>query len=359
MNAAARVANSVANAPLVRGANAAANAASNAAKGANAAANAAAQKTQSGMSKIYEKMKAVVGEKGGVIILIAVVLLAFIAVIVYISFTLKASNLQGKRLLPEPIKLDEQKTPTTIDAGEIPKSAVGREYTFSCWLYVDSFDQTNETPQMIMYRGSKNTIADANPIFMMDGNNNKLYFVLKTQGSSFTNSTDINYDVNLKHILSRSYFNNKDFKIDTPNIHKHIILSVDYIPLQRWVNLVLVVDNKIITTFMDGEIYSVKTVDEYKMTKQPEFDVRGNKIDHNLIIEKSEGSIFLGKYNNGRSPNAFLSNLEYYNYAISLNDVKKIYMNGPFSKNFLNMIGISSYGVRSPIYKIDEYQSNM
>lgn len=317
--------------------------------------NSAKNSTSGFMSSINGMM----GDKAPIVILIAVVLLAFIAVIIYISFALKDSNLKGKRLLTQPVKLDEMRTPVAIDAGDIPKSAVGREYTYSFWYYLESFDQTNNTPQMLFYRGSKTTLGDANPVVMMDGNNNKLYFVVKTQGSSLTStSTNINYDTNQGNILSRSYFNNKDFTLSTPNVHKHIIMSVDYIPLQRWVNIVVVIDNKILTVFMDGEIYSVKTIDEYKMTKQPEFDARGNKINYNLIVEKTEGSVYVGRFNSGQTPNAFLSNLEFYNYAISLNDVKKIHMNGPFSRNFLNMIGISAYGMRSPIYKIDEYQSN-
>lgn len=322
------------------------------------AVNSAANASKAASSGIMSSVQGMMGDKAPIIILIAVVLLAFIAVVIYISFAMKDSNLKGKRLLTQPVKLDEIKTPVTVDAGDIPKSAVGREYTYSFWMYLESFDQTNNTPQMLFYRGSKTTIGDANPIVMMDGNNNKLYFVVKTQGSSLTSTAgNINYDNNQGMILSRSYFNNKDFTLATPNVHKHVILSVDYVPLQRWVNVVVVVDNKIITIFMDGEIYSVKTVDEYKMTKQPEFDVRGNKIDYNLIIERTEGSVYVGRFNSGKTPNAFLSNLEFYNYAISLNDVKKIYMGGPFSKNFLNMIGISAYGMRSPIYKIDEYQS--
>lgn len=333
--------------------------ANNASKTVSNAANAARNAAKNATGGLMDQMKGMLGDKGPIIILIAVVLLAFIAVVIYISFALKASNLKGKRLITQPVKLDEIKTPVTVDAGEIPKAAVGREYTYSFWFYLDSFDQTNNVPQMLFYRGSKTTIADANPVVMMDGNNNKLYFVVKTQGSSLSATTsNINYDTNLGHVLSRSYFNNKDFTLSTPNTHKHVILSVDYVPLQRWVNVVVVVDNKIITIFMDGEIYSVKTVDEYKMTKQPEFDIRGNKIDYNLVLEKSEGSVFLGRYNGGRTPNAFVSNLEYYNYAISLNEVKKIYMSGPFSRNFLSMLGISAYGMRSPIYKIDEYQGN-
>jgi hypothetical protein len=136
-----------------------------------------------------------------------------------------------------------------------------------------------------------------------------------------------------------------------------MIITIDYVPMQRWLHVVMVVDNKLVTTFIDGEIYSVKTTDEYKMLKEPERDARGNTITHNLIIEKTQGTLYMGKFGPAAPPSSYLSNLEFFNYAISINDVKRIYVHGPFSRNFLAMLGISSYGVRSPVYKIDEYQS--
>lgn len=309
------------------------------------------------VGNVASNVNSVLEEKWKIIVLIGVVVLAFIAVIVYISFSMKASNLKGKVLMKTPVKLDEQQVSTVIDAGDIPKSVVGREYSYSFWMYLDSFNQSNDKPQMVMYRGSQNSLSDANPVVMMDGNTNKLYFVFKTQGSSLSAvSPFIKYDTDLSNILKRSYFMNKDLTMTTPDINKHVIMSIDYIPLQRWVNIVIVVDNKLITIFMDGEIYSVKSVDEYKSTKTPELDSRGNKIDYNLILEKTEGNIYLGRYNKSPTPPAFMSKLEFYNYAISLTDVRRIYINGPFSKNFLNMLGVAAYGVRSPIYKIDEYQ---
>ena len=301
-----------------------------------------------------------------ILIMIAVVLLAFVAVIIYISFELKSSNLKGKQLIKQPIKIDELKSPVVVEGGDIPKSAVGREYTYSYWLYIEDASQSGTaapdgtfSPKMIFYRGSDTSLADANPIVMMDGKTNKLYFVIKTQGSSLPVGNNTSVNNNLSNIINRSYFLNPNFTMDTVDVHKHIILSIDYIPLQRWVNVTTVIDNKIITVFMDGEIYSVKTVDEYKTSKAPEFDASNKVKDYNLIIDKTENNIFIGKFGNNFASqvNGYISNLQFFNYAVSINEVKKIYMRGPLSKNFLQLIGISSYGMRSPIYKIDEYQS--
>lgn len=312
---------------------------------------------------IIEKMPSLSGgsilssEKMPMIIAISVVIVIFIAVIIYISFVIKASNLQGKVLIAEPRKLDEISSPIVVDSADIPRLASGREYTYSFWVFVDKFtQQQGGIPRMIFYRGSATSIADANPIVMMDGTTNKLYMILKTQGSQLV-STDrnlVDYDANLKRITDRSYFLNKDIQLSTPNSHKHIILSIDYVPLERWVNIAFIVDNKMITIFLDGEIYSVKSVDEYKMLKPPVPDNRGNIVDYNLIIEPSGGDLYAGKYGINPVAEAYLSNLSFYNYAISLNDIKGIYRLGPFPKSWLSWFGISKYGVRNPIYKLGE-----
>lgn len=298
-------------------------------------------------------------EKMPIIIAIGVVILAFIAVIIYISFALRAANLQSKRLLKEPVKLDDLRSPYLIDAVDIPKPAVGREYSYSFWLYIDAFQQSSDgSPQMIFYRGSQTSISDANPIVMMDGSTNKLYMVLKTQGSSLKSTTNtFNYDTNLKHILNRSYFLNKDFYLDTSDVHKHIIISVDYVPLQRWVNLSFVIDNKLVTTFMDGEIYSVKSIDEFKMMKTPEVDANGKVRDYSIIIEPTSGNIQLGRYGPSETPNAYVSSLQFFNYAASLNDIKAVYKMGPFAKSWLSYLGINAYGIRSPIYPLYQQQN--
>jgi len=76
----------------------------------------------------------------------------------------------------------------------------------------------------------------------------------------------------------------------------------------------------------------------------------------NLIIDKSDGDIYIGanpQSSQNITINGYMSKLDFFAYAISSIDVKKIYDQGPFSRNFMSMIGLgSTYGVRSPIYNI-------
>ena len=292
-------------------------------------------------------------DKMPLMIFIIVVVLVFVAVIVYITFALKNSNLASKVLTAKPMKLNELATPFEISGSDIPKPAVGREYCYSFWLYLESFEQTPENNKLIWYRGNKDDVASASPLVMMDSMENKLYFVIKTQDSSLTGLGTPAAD--LRNIVSRNYY--KDLTATGPDVNKHIIMEVDYVPLQRWVNVVVMVDNKIITLFLDGEVYSVKSTDELKSLRKPELDNNGKPVPYNLIVDKSEGNIYIGRnaINNKVTVNGYISKVEFANFAVSLNQVKSIYNAGPFSRlaGFLSQMGLR-YMLRSPIYRIDQ-----
>ncbi len=340
------------------------NPAVNSTKNLSSTAAAATGKAKETMSKAKDYMKNLYENKGPIIIFILVVVLVFIIVIIYITFVLKNSALKGKVLTTTPLKLDEMSVPYDISSSDIPQPSVGREYSYSFWLYVNQFDQTPENNKLIFYRGAKDDISQANLLAMMDSSENKLYLCVKTQDNNLdqsllmSDSTALSSAVDLRKIVSTNYFANPTTKYDKSN--KYIILEVDYVPLQRWVNFTLILDNKIMTLFMDGEMYSVKSVDEVKAYRKPELDNAGNQIKVNLILDKADGNIYIGKntINNRITMNGYLSKLEFHNYAVSINQVRSIYNQGPLAKGgILGSIGIP-YGFRSPIYKLDTSVNN-
>lgn len=297
------------------------------------------------------------------IIIIAVTVLLFVAVILYIMFAMKGKGLSGKALTTAPIRLEKLEMPVEIFNKDIPKPAVGREFTYSFWLYLDSFEQeydnVNKRPihKFVFYRGNPGDLAAANPVVFIDGLSNKLYMVLKTSGSSLLATAGKDVNVDLHEILANNYFLS-DKPITSPELNKHLVMAVDYVPLQRWVHISLVIDNKIATVYMDGEIYSVKSVDEFKALREPAKDRLGRTVDYNLILDKTDGNMYVGRgtVGNKRAPNGFLGNLSFYNYALSLDDVRGVYAKGPVSGNgLLSMFGMSQYGFRSPVYKMDQY----
>ena len=318
------------------------------------AANSAKTAALATANKTSNFFKDIIDKQGPVVIFILAVILVFVIVIIYITFALKNSNLSGKILTKSPIKLDSLAVPFEVSASDIPKPSVGREFGYSFWLYIDKFEQTPGNNKLIFYRGTKDDLSMANPLVMMDGVENKLYLAIKTQDNTLTGLTTTGSTAaDLTKVIKNNYFKNVDYH--GTDVNKYVIMEVDYVPLQRWVNFSMIIDNKIVTLFMDGEIYSVKSTDELKALRKPELDNAGNKINYNLIIDRTDGGIYVGKnsINNKVTVNGYLSTLAFYNYAMSLNEVKYIYNRGPLVGNgWLQKLGIG-YGVRSPVYKIN------
>lgn len=310
-------------------------------------ANASANASGKGNNKMY------------MIIIIAVTILLFVFVILYITFAMKSKNLKGKVLLNVPVKVDTRDAAIQIVNGTMPKTMVGREYSYSMWMYLESFSQDMNTTtnkpyhKLIMYRGAAGDIASANPIVMMDGRSNKLYVIIKTTESSIASNTVTS---NLDEILTNNYFYNPNMGLENPAVNKHIILTIDYIPLQRWVHVMAVVDNKVMTLYLDGEIYSVKSTDEFKASRQPHVTRLGRTIDYNLIVEKTDGDLFIGKSLIGgkRTIDGYVAKVEFFNYALSIDNVKKVYQAGPLPRGLLAWLGLGQYGFRAPIYKLNQ-----
>ena len=207
---------------------------------------------------------------------------------------------------------------------------------------------------MVFYRGESGNLTNANPIVMMDALSNKMYIVMKTLNSTLTDNPErgVNYTQDTRKITERNCFmNTKNTCSVADGNNGHVILTVDYIPIQRWVHVMFVVDNKLLTLYLDGQIYSVKSVDEYRGLK---------KLNENLVFSQSTGNVYVGKnpaIGNGNTITGYLSRLEYYNYALNVSDVKNIYTKGPLAKGVLSVFGLDAYSLRSPIYKVDEVQN--
>lgn len=292
-------------------------------------------------------------DKAAVIMVIGVTVILFVFVIIYITFAMKSSNLKGKLVNSKPIFLSSRmEKPERIISADLPKTVSGREYSYSLWMYIEDFvADPNRNHAIIMYRGGDNqttSIASANPIFFMDAQSNKLYVVVATQSSTITASSGSQPSLN--DILIRNWFSSTDANMNESNSNKHLILPVDYVPLQRWVHVALVVDNKIVSLYLDGDLYSVKSIDEFKGIR-----AGGNSVNYNLVVQRTDGDIFIGRNPTSAMNNTikgYVGKVEFFNYALNSNEVKTSYNGGPIGKNFLNWFGITQYGVRSPVYKI-------
>jgi hypothetical protein len=131
-------------------------------------------------------------------------------------------------------------------------------------------------------------------------------------------------------------FNSGSFISINDSVDDMLEFKLDYIPLQRWVNIIVNINGNLSTLFVDGRVHSTSVASNDKIVKMP------------------EGKVIVGGDGNLNTTNGYLSRLEFFDYAFTTqNQVNKIYKSGPVSQSILQKLGVTEYGVRSPLYKID------
>jgi hypothetical protein len=136
--------------------------------------------------------------------------------------------------------------------------------------------------------------------------------------------------------------------------------SIKYIPIQRWVHVAFVLNDiggGSITTYIDGNF--VNTIDNSNRGESDEFLADGARIDINRLSLEHSGALYVGgEHSSDTLPMGFsglISKFTINNYDLNRNDIYKEYSAGPL-KGVLASMGLSSYGIRNPIYKLSASQ---
>jgi hypothetical protein len=246
-----------------------------------------------------------------------------------------------------PTDLSEEDYSELTDSNKLPEM-FANEFTYSFWIYLKSVKSVSSDGdgknKLIFTRNVKeNYFKDANPIVYFKGDTNKLVIKIRTNHVDESQNPDIEKNLD---------------EIDN-DICEYSMLEVDYIPLKRWVNIIVNVDNNRVTLFVDGDIY--KTI---LVNNNPDTDNCADNSNISRLISPSKGTIQVGSFNDNDdeensiyTPNALISKLQFYNYSLKTpSDIRKIYSNGPITQKniFLDRLGIDNYGIRNPIYNIQE-----
>lgn len=260
-------------------------------------------------------VKDYMGSNIGLVVVASVLFFVVVYVIVFIYKKYNSTSLKTVTMLKKPLRVSSNQI-TNISSGvSLPELYNGKEYSYSMWIYVEGDNEENTTTnKFVMGRmTTKGNISDANPLVVLDKSQNKLYVYIKPT-ESFLYTLD-----------------------DIPN--KSTTMTIPYLPLQRWVNILIVVDNNFIQLFMDGELREVKDLSENN---------RG------VLVANTVGNILVGGSDNMPSFNGFLSKIQAFNYAVTIDHAKVIYKAGPLHRSILSSIGVPHYGIQSPFYRIDQ-----
>jgi hypothetical protein len=264
--------------------------------------------------------------------LLIISILIFVVILLVLLWVMKRvrrKDLQAQHIIKTPFKMYAGGTvskPFVFGSGRIPTSKNGIEYTYTFWLYVSSFDVTT-TPKLIFNRGFDSTFGTASPLVFMDAKNNALHFAMRTNQSHPSVNT-------LQGILDPA--------------NKFLVASIEYVPLQRWVQFALIIKENIITLMMDGEIYTVENV----------LDLATE--EGKPIILPNSGDLMVGSLPGSSSLKGYITRFDVFNYAVDLAIVKALYKSGPFTgaNSLMSKMGLGDYKLRAPIYKdTDENQT--
>lgn len=262
-----------------------------------------------------------------IIILVVIVMIVIILVTIYIIKLFKKSNLKETKVVKNVVKLhDKGGMPLNIPTSNLSISNRGQEFTYSFWIYLGEYTVTTQH-KLVFQRGAPvpvgNTVSltsVANPIVALDKGTNKMWFALSTTSVTSEKTLD-------------AIFNNET---------GHLISKIDYLPLHRWIFVTMVLRDNVMTIYMDGDIYSVSTTAGIKVSST----------SNRPIINSTFGDAFIGS--NQHFTTSFISKMNMYNYALTQKDILKKYNEGPITKSLLSFFGIGNYGLRTPVYKMED-----
>lgn len=269
------------------------------------------QQYDSGVSSFRSSISGAFGSTVGISLVSVVMVLAIVGIIIYVTYSYLTTTLTTTSLLSKPINMSEKRT---IASSKLP-ALNGNEFALSFWINVTKNNFTNTAKPFLFFgTGSDRSLLTV----AMDRNTNKMYFVLKT--SNALESTTI--DEVLQSYRDRSA------KLG------HVVVPVEYVPADRWINYVLVQDNNIVSVYQDGDLYNVTPADRAMPTSS------------NTVILNPISTVQVGA---AGGVDGYIAKIKFYNYALSVYHARVVYRSGPGTGGVLSYIGVNDMRLQWPL----------
>ena len=278
-------------------------------------------------NRLKEGLSSMAG-KSTIATFIIMALLLIVFVVVYIVYRITRSDLQNVVILKNSTQLYNMKQTYKFDAHQLPPTLNGQEFTYSMWVYLVEYPPMDNHALLMCRGGSGQSVDKSNPIVFLDKNTNRLHISVRTTTppkEKFEKGTIFD------QVLDREKSG-------------FMTASIDYVPLQRWVHVVFVVQDNLMTVYMDGDIYTIANL--FDMPKVAE---------KRPVFAGTSGDVFIGSLPDlPTQPKAFMGKVQFYNFALMQNNVQSLYGEGPLPQTILSRVGLAEYGLRTPIYKVNE-----
>ncbi len=198
--------------------------------------------------------------------------------------------------------------PTATDPKPILRSInenQGMEFTWSTWLWIDNTDGNNNVPKRIFTKGKNSTKFTSNQI--TTGKTDvptRGKFLMNSPGLYLYDPITDKSNENILSVVISLFDESSTSEIDQP---PYDIIPIHNIPLQKWINIVIRVQNKTLDIYLNGILTKRK--------------------NYKNIIKQNYGDIFVGERKNPLD--GYISSLRYFNYALGNNKIQDIMNMGP------------------------------
>lgn len=308
------------------------------------AANAASDNTatataQSAINNIKDSFAAMTSGGSDSIFYLIIIVFLVAAIIAYFLYYIITDNILYQQ------KVDVEGTEVPIICNELSEFKItkvlpnsnGIKRSYGFWIYINDINKYAGKYRHIAHLGENAAqIQGASPYIFLDNHTNSVHvrFAPKKEPKSMSETDTLNEIPDVDSLLTYD--------------GKRCGITIQYVPVQRWVHIVIVVSDfngGIVYTYIDGELADVDKARERKL------------VLHELNFENKVGSLFVGGSVSNSTINAtgfsgLLSKFSLYNYDLNKNDIYKEYSRGPLN-GLLTSLGIVSYGLRNPVYKLN------
>jgi len=338
-------------------------------RGTNSIINTANDTIKNTASTVTNNIKNSVQNMGNkpetIIGLIVVIIFAGIVAWLMYRFVTKTVFNQSKLVVREtkiPIVCNKL-TKLNLDYDLPSGNGLKRTYTF--WIYIK--DMAHQYFKNVLYIGSETALKDRSPQIFLDKQKNKLFirFSKKQELYNSANPQDsIEWGANGGGASLETMFANGAEGILGPyttkfrNYMKQGI-CIEYVPIQRWVHIGIVINDYgtstggSIATYVDGDLVGIAGHGETIRGYGEDLDGAFKYDITNLDLDNTDKLIIGGEHNDQSTPGfaGLLCKFTMFNYDLNDRDIHNNYNEGPID-NFMAKLGLGSYGVRSPIYKM-------
>jgi hypothetical protein len=288
-----------------------------------------AQASPSGFGATLDSVRrGVVGAtktNSGIAVLVVVATLTFAAVLGYVLYTYLVTNLKTTVVLEGAIKASSKKT---LASKDLP-TFNGSEFGFSMWIYLESLDNSADVKDLFSIGDSSTGMTHG---VYLHPTSNSIVVAMKTSASD---AAVVSLHDHVKDVFSAAGAG------QDPDVKGWMMVPVDYVPMNKWINLTVVVDRQTVTVYIDGDMYSVSTT--------------AAVIGSNATIAVPNDQVIAGHRDSNGSTvtDGMVSKVNLYNYAISVFHARVVYRRGPGASGVLSMLGISNVKLQSPIVSLD------